>query len=826
MKRSLILFLSLILVVLLGVTGGILFLFSEQGNAMLKPYLQQRLSQELGVPVEIRSFHLQSGRVSAKAVVDGRAQVGVIARYDLWKRSFRGAYRVVAHDLVYDGAVLRQADIKGRFAGTPDTVLADGKGTALDAPVDFRLKMHEQKIVSIQADAHDLSLRELLQFAKQPPLAKGAVDVKIDMPHIGEEGAKGDGKIMVRKGYLSRREILKAYGYPLPKDMPFTLHANAILKGMKITFGARSKSTLFDLKLDDGNMDVRSGALHASYDLNVQQLRILSQNKLAGALHLKGEIERKEKILSVKGESGSLGGDLRFAIGKEATISMQGVWVEKVLAMLRQPHYLSGRLSGKVQIADIEQMQQGNYILKLTQDRPDVTVVHKRFGYTLPPHTTLEADSKGMIKQGILYADTTLRSDLATLILPKLQYHIDTKHLQTGFNLRFAKIAQGVVFEGKAAYDGKVSLYGEAKGLGRKLAFGYDGTRARIDGKGVHIDKVLAVAGLPHYLKGALDAAIVLDDTTRMNGSYKIYGKNLVTVPSAMKQLVGKPLKLGLSVDAKGVFKARKAYGSTVIDTTLGTLRMEKMVADLTQGTFQTRYRMDIRDLSKLYALVGTRLYGALLTTGKASKGRMFRLDGSTASLGGRIDYALAGERFDATIKSVPLEGIMKLLGYAPNFLGTASGKTEYHLARRRGTADLTLASFQIKPNQWTRLLTPVLGKDPSRIIFKTTTLHADIKGDIVTYQLHAKGTHSAIDVTNGRIDNKTGTQYAKFKAVYEKYTVFGKLKGTIEHPKVTIDTSRILQEKLQKKFGKKLEKELGKSLGGKAGALLKGLGL
>ena len=812
----------MILVVLLGVTGGLLFLFSEQGNAMLKPYLQERLSQELGMPVQIRSFRLQSGQVSANMVIDGKAQAGVIARYNLWKRTFRGSYRVVAKDFVYEGAMLRQADIKGRFAGTPDKVDLKGKGTLLDAPVTLHMQMRQGSLVALEANATRLPMRELLALAKQPPIAKGEMDVKIDMPHIGEEGAKGEGHIIVHKGYLSAQAIRRSYGYPLPKDMPFTLRADAILKGEQIDFEALGKSALFMLKLDHGSFDTRQKRLYAKYDLNIEEMRILSQNKLAGALHLQGDIAKQEEKLVVKGKSGSLGGDLRFDIGEDAVISLRGVSAEKILMMLRQPHYLSGKLTAEVKIADIKQMGQGSYSLSLRKGRLDSGVIRKHFGYALPPGTTLEGESKGEIREGVMYADTKIRSSVAELTLSKLRYTIAAKELESLFNLHFYKIAKDVTLQGKVSYKKKISLKGEAKGLGKSVRFSYDGTRARLESQGMRIEKIISLASLPTYLQGALDAKIVLDDTTRMNGSYNIHAKRLVTLPAAMKRLIGRPAKVTLWVDAKGRLKAYKAYGDAVIKSTVGTLRLEKMTADLKQGTLQSQYRMDIPDLTTLYALTGTKLYGTLQTTGKVRQGRTLRIDGSTASLGGRVDYMLVGEHFSTTIRSVPLERILKMLGYTPVVEGKASGKARYNLKRRKGKADLTLASFRIKPNEWTRVLTPVLGKDPSRIIFKKTTFHADINGDIVTYTLHAKGTRSAIDVTEGRIDQRSGTQRAKFKVVYGKYTVYGKIKGTLDHPKITIDTSRLLKDKFQNKLQKKIEKKWGKE----AGALLRGLGL
>jgi len=105
-------------------------------------------------------------------------------------------------------------------------------------------------------------------------------------------------------------------------------------------------------------------------------------------------------------------------------------------------------------------------------------------------------------------------------------------------------------------------------------------------------------------------------------------------------------------------------------------------------------------------------------------------------------------------------------------------------------------------------------------VIFSSAKFHADIKRKTTLYTLHAKGSRSRIDITEGRVNKQNNTHSAKFQFVYEKYTVSGSIKGSIEDPKVSIDTSTLLKNRVDEKLQKKIDKVLG----GKAGELLKGL--
>jgi len=111
------------------------------------------------------------------------------------------------------------------------------------------------------------------------------------------------------------------------------------------------------------------------------------------------------------------------------------------------------------------------------------------------------------------------------------------------------------------------------------------------------------------------------------------------------------------------------------------------------------------------------------------------------------------------------------------------------------------------------------LGKDPSRIIFSDTKFHADIKGDIVDYTLNAKGTRSSIEISNGKLNKATNNHTANFQFVYEKHTIRGAIKGTLDNPKVTLDTKSLINDEMKDKLQNKVEKMFGE----KAGNFMKG---
>jgi len=831
--RAIIVFLSLLLFGLLAATGILLFLFSSKGDAFTKPYLKSLIEQKSGLPVQIRTYQLRSGELKLDLVLDKKLEVKTVAYYDLLARRFKGVYAVKANDFAYKNMHLSQMDVKGSYKGVAEDIFIRGKGSLLHAPVAYKLRLKENEPQQIEAVAKGVALQELLTLASQPRLAKGKVDVTIDMPHIGQEGAKGSANLVLRDAFFERALIKKQYGVELPTTSSLFVKAQASLDGAHIVFDAKGNSKLLSFVLEEGSYHMKRKAIKSRYMVDVKEMRLFSNNMLSGPLHVEGAVaQEKDGVLKVTGQSRSFGGVLQFEKGQKTTVRMQSLSLEKVLRFVRQPLYASGKVQGSFLFSDAL-MQEGSYEVVLEKGALNAKVIQKQLGYAIPSKNRLHLQAKGALKQKRVKGDLSLESTVGNIACKGLSYDMEQKALTTPYHLVLFDVehlAKGKLprKEKRVTVDGTLhyaphalSMDGQAKGLGKKVAFSYDGKQATLDAAALYINKVFALAGLPSYLTGTIDTTVKITDIAQMNGTFLLEGRSLSTQPKAMQSLLGKPVKMPLAVWAKGRMKQHRAYADASVKMPLGELKLNKIVSDLKRATVDADYTLQMPDLTKLTQVSDIHLYGNLALEGTVHMAKALHVNGKTASLGGEISYRLAGNRFDSNIKAVPLPAILKLVGYPQSFLGTVSGKTDYDLKTRKGTAHLNIASFQIKPNELTRMLTPVLGKDPTRIIFNTTTFDAKMNRDIVTYALTAIGSHSRIEITEGWVDQKSKKQRAKLKFVYGKYTVYGKIKGTVEHPKVTLDTSKILKEKIESKLQKKVEEKWGKE----AGALLKGLG-
>ena len=830
-KKLMIVFVLLSLVL----AGTLLFLFSPLGNETMKPYVERKIEKELGMSVAFSTFSIRSDNANFQMQLNKDLGIEVVINYSLLRQSFKGIYRLTAENFVYDEMKLRQADIIGRFEGTPSNVAIDGNGTALDAPLQYAFRVVDHSPQKIKATIKSIEFAELLQLAAQPALARGKVDVDIDMPSIGEEGAKGFGHIVLKKARFNEALVKALYKFELPKQSYVSAKIDAVLKGETIALLAEVNSNLFNMHVDQASMHLGSKKLRAKYTVDVQEMRILTKNQMQGAFNIKGQAEIADEKVNITGNSNSLGGELLFDLGEKPVVTAKKIAVAKLLYLMKQPALATGELSGTAWLEN-SAMDAGNYELTVKNGTFNKRSIAKNLGYTLPKNIGYALHSKGKMAHKKLNADLSFTSTLSDVRLSDIRVNLENHYVTADYAVKMHDITMfmpaskkakktKVTAKGTLAMTDHMVLKGSTAGLGEKMDFVYDSKTVSLDAVGLYVARLMALAGQPAALRGRLNTKVKMTDLKTLEGIFSLNSNEMLTQPNAMKQLIGKALKTTVKVESKGKIKKGKAYCNATVKTGMAKLTLKNTVFDLKKSTYTTDYSIDIADLKKLYIFTRRKLYGKLLLKGRASQQKSLKVTGATHSLGGKINYLLKEDILTSTITNVPIENILKISGHKAFFLGSSSGKSTFDLKRDSGVIHLSIEDFKIAASKLTQTVKLLLKKDPSRIIFKTTTLDTNIKANIVTYTLNAKGKRALIKISSGTFNKVKNTNSANFKFVYEKTTITGKIKGNVDHPSISIDPGSLINDEMKSKIlNSKTGQKLNNALGGDLGGLLKGL--
>ncbi len=840
---------STLLILLLIIVGLYFLAFGPIGSTLLEPYVKKELEEKIGMPVEITAFDLDYGTSSLQFSINKQAQVSLeVSEYDLSKDAYAGIYHIKTDTFTYKNKKLNNADIKGNFKYMPEDIYVEGNGTALSTNVDYRLKILDDLPQQILLDMKEAELSELLELIGHHAIAEGKIDVEINIPDMGGDREHTYGYIDLKKSYFNSKLVKELYEYTLPDNSYLQGRIDGNLEGETVSLVGDVQSNLFVFQIKNALGRIFSGDWSAEYALDVKDMRILTKNKLTGALDLKGKIKGVGTIAKSTAKSNSLGGDIHFSSGfQTADITFDNIALEKVLSLLKQPAYAKGKLNSKVSLkwypsntamqvfGKVEKWHEWTYALyDIRVDKGVLTpeAMKEMSRYNIPANNTFSIQSKGKIAHKKLTSNaSSVKSTLTDVKFSSLNYDFEKKILTSNYDLLLhdmrllfpkteVKKSTPLMAKGSLKFKDKLAISGNIKGLGKKVTFSHDSKTFKLDASQFFVEKLLTLMGLPMYVKGTMDSQIVLTNLKPREGTFSIKNTNLVTQPKEMKALMGEELKENIALDASGTFKRGKGYGQSNIKTSIGDVFLEEMVYDSETKAFKSKYTLDIPNLQKWDKVIDRKLYGPLVLKGEWSKEKVRTVTGKTTTLGGKVSSRLVGDDLHSTIDNVPLDNILALLGHKKDFLGKAYGKGKYNLKSKSGVVDIDITDFQIKPSPTTNTIKMVIGKDPARVIFDSTKFHADIKGKITDYTLHAVGSKSSIDITDGRIDKINDTNTAKFTFVYDKYTVHGKIKGSVKDPKVTVDTSALFQDKIDEELQDKIEK----ALGGKAGDLLRNL--
>jgi hypothetical protein len=510
---------------LLFISVGVYFLaFSPIGSSILKPHIKKALEKKIGMPVDINTFDLEYGIASLEFCINKQAQVSIeVSEYDLLNDSYEGMYHIKTDKFTYEDKKLKKIDIKGRFKYMPEDVYLEGEGTVFKGKVDYRLNIIDNLPQQILLKIKDAQLSEVLQFIGHPDIAEGKIDVKVNIPDMGGDRENIYGYIELKKSYFKPARVKELYGFTLPEKSYLYGRMDGSMDGNNVKIVSDVQSNLFTLEIKNALVNMYSEQWISEYRLNAKDMRILTKNKLAGPLKLDGIIERDGKNLEITSKSNSLGGTLHLSTyigGKNVRIRFEKLALDKLLALLKQPDYAKGELSGDFgQYWDIGLTSYKVYIDKgILKAR----VIEKISYYTIPKRNTFSLKSKGRIINKKLTANATIHSTLTDVIFSSLNYDFEKKILVSNYDILIhdlnavipkaqVKKDTSISAKGSLKITDKLSISGETKGLGKKVAFSYDSKRrAKEDAFELVIEKILVSAGVPVYTEGTLESQKVL----------------------------------------------------------------------------------------------------------------------------------------------------------------------------------------------------------------------------------------------------------------------------------------------------------------------------
>jgi len=597
-----------------------------------------------------------------------------------------------------------------------------------------------------------------------------------------------------------------------------------------------------------GDINLLSQQFDIHYLIDTQEIKTPTLT-IKEHIRIRGNAKGNADNMQIQGKGLAFKSTIRYAVAlvdqnpKNIKVDIKDADLRSLLVVAGQQPYASGRVSLHANMPDFTPLNpQVDAVFGIKHGILDSKLIAKDFNITLPAHTTYQTNFVIKTEDRRVTFNGSLNSDLANLALKEGKYHLLSNTLTTQYRLhipqleKLSSITQAPL-RGDLLMDGTISLKnnlptvtGSTKSFGGTVDFNYNADTLTAVVKKIHNATLLYKLGQPKYLNGTTTADAKLTSIKDLSGTFKVQ-TNGTANRAALKKAFDLDLgeKFVINAAIKGKLKKEKLFATLIAKTTMANLKATKIIMDLQSGTLKSNYLLHIPDMGKLQPLTGKRFKGDMQINGTVKKEKILIATGHGKEFGGSIDFTLTGERFKADVKGATVSKVLYMLDYPQVLEAVSQAKIDYDLASGTGTLHSTLDNAKILPNQLTDLLKQFKIIDLTKERFNNSKFDAKIGKKIIDFTLDARNKNNYFIIKHGKLTKKTGAIDAKVDLKIKGTDLQATIRGTTEHPKVSLDGSKYLEKKLKDKVlkskaGKKIKKKLEKKLKSKTGKQLEDL--
>ena len=523
-------------IVLLLFGGTYWVLFTESGNKMLIPYIESKVSEAAGAPIQISTFRLTPSSLALDAIYQESVHVRTEGTLSLLAKSFDLDYVIEADSLKTPQINIDEPiSLKGNAKGDLKDINIKGIGVLFEAPASYDVRLLDGALARAVAMVENLSIQKLLGLANQPILAYGRGDLQVNITESSGSPA-GTAKIQVHDGSLDEKVILDQYGVELPQNVTFQANFDAHMQGDEVKAKGVVDSSLARLLISDGVVQTNSQAWQGDFELfapSLKALEGLAGMPLQGKIVISGQAQGDTKGVQARVKTESLGGKIEGIYkGDKVFVTGENVALEKILYTLVQPPLARGGLNLEAQMDSIAN-KKGTVVLNIPKGELLGAGMEELTGMNWPKVSGFEFKSNALLNKESVEYDANLESSLASVRDIKGTLDTATMSTQTPFSLHVEKLSNLAFITGRALQgpmqmsgiikltDGIPFLQANTEVLGGQSVITFENSVALVEASDFSMERLSEVADFP-YVFEATGKANVKYDAVKKQGDFSL----------------------------------------------------------------------------------------------------------------------------------------------------------------------------------------------------------------------------------------------------------------------------------------------------------------
>jgi hypothetical protein len=340
--------------------------------------------------------------------------------------------------------------------------------------------------------------------------------------------------------------------------------------------------------------------------------------------------------------------------------------------------------------------------------------------------------------------------------------------------------------------------------------------------KNLEIEKLLFLVNQPRYADGKIDinGKIKNVNIPTLNGKIvtKIYEGHIVN------DLINQNFDLELNdkIDFNSTITTHlnpyKVDSSIDFYTTVANIFVKSATVNLKDKSINSDYILKIDDLSKLKDITKQELNGKIVLSGDILKSKDLIVSGKSDIFGGNLKFNLFNDDFKANLINIEALQLTQMLSYPEVFDSKASFNIAYNIKDKSGDIKANLLNGHFVENEFSALINNFAKFDITREVYKQVSFDSHIQDNSINSKLIMNSNNTIIDIKKSIIDLETKNIDTNIDVFVNKVKLIFNITGKTDNPKVSLDTTKVIKNKLKEKAKEKITNDLGKKIDEKLG--------
>lgn len=510
--------------------------FTPIGNAMLKPFVENKINKELAIQSKVNTFLLTMDSFEISLELDDANHMEAKGSYSLFSKAFDAVFALDLKHLETLQALTKQElrgelRTNGRVKGTLKEFVVNGESDIASSKTTYEATLIDFNPTSIIVNAKDAKLSLVLFMLSQNPYADADMDIDINFRNITPHKLDGEVRLISKGGEIDPKYMLSDFNVTIPKTT-FSLKMDAKLSGDDVAYSYDLSSNLFKIA-SSGKFTPEPFGADLRYLLDIQNLEVLkplTKEDIRGPLLLEGSVGGSKKKLSITAKSNLASSSTNIDALLEdfkllsLKVKSEHLDVAKLLYMLKQPSYTNGTLNIEADMTDTEtDGLNGNIIASLEKALLNSSYLTKRYEFkSQMPKVEFKAHLNAAIEDSTMKSNIKIDSNLANITMKKALYDMKESSLNSDYEMKIPNM-ENLFFLTQRHLRGDLLLNGDIKNskdldisINSKIAEGVLRAKLHNDTLNANIDglksaKFLYMMVYPEVFDATINAAINYD---------------------------------------------------------------------------------------------------------------------------------------------------------------------------------------------------------------------------------------------------------------------------------------------------------------------------